>query len=50
MAYEYLPIFMQDESTNRILKEAISCIPDKTKVYLVGGVIRSALYYHYFNL
>jgi len=49
MVDKSLPIFMQEESTNRILKEAISCIPDNTKIYLIGGALRTAIYYEYFN-
>lgn len=44
-----LPVFMQEESTNRILKEAISCIPKNTKIYLIGGALRTAIYYKHFN-
>ena len=40
---------MQDEVTNKILKEAISCIPKENKIYLVGGALRTSIYFRYFN-
>jgi len=40
---------MQDEVTLRILTEVAECIPRKTKVFLVGGAIRNAVYYDYFG-
>lgn len=46
---ERLPVFMQDEITNKILKEVITCIPKRKKVYLVGGSVRNALFYKYFK-
>jgi hypothetical protein len=47
--FESLPIFMKEESTNKILKEVISCVPNNTKIYLIGGALRTAIYYKYFN-
>jgi len=44
-----LPIFMQDYKTNEILREAALAIPKKTKVYIVGGAMRNALYFSIFN-
>ncbi len=44
-----LPVFMQDSKTFEILKEAKSAIPKNTKVYLVGGAVRNALYFKLFN-
>ena len=44
-----LPLFMQDEITNKILREAITCIPKRKKVYLVGGSVRNSLFYKYFK-
>lgn len=44
-----LPVFMQDKITNKIFREAITCIPKKTKIYLVGGAVRNSLYYMYFK-
>ncbi len=43
------PIFMQDSKTSEILKEVKECIPPKTRVYIVGGAIRNALYFKIFN-
>ena len=40
---------MQDEVTNKILKEIITCVPKRKKAYLVGGVIRTSLFYKYFK-
>ncbi|MFH1188159.1 MAG: hypothetical protein V1688_04875 [bacterium] len=44
-----LPIFAQDPKTLEILKEAKSAIPKNTKVYLVGGAARNALYFKLFK-
>lgn len=44
-----LPIFMQDMRTNEILREASSVVPKDTKVYIVGGAVRNALYYTFFG-
>lgn len=44
-----LPIFAQDPKTLEILKEAKSAIPKNTKIYLVGGAARNALYFKLFN-
>ncbi|HBT81559.1 hypothetical protein A2757_01150 [Candidatus Giovannonibacteria bacterium RIFCSPHIGHO2_01_FULL_48_47] len=43
------PIFMQDPKTNEILKQVIQAAPKHTKIYVVGGVVRNALYYHFFH-
>jgi len=40
---------MQDSKTFEILKDAKSSIPQNTKVYLVGGAVRNALYFKLFN-
>ena len=44
-----LPLFMQDPKVDKIIREIISCIPKETKVFLVGGATRNALYYKYFK-
>lgn len=44
-----LPIFMQSPKTNQILREVASSIPARTKVYIIGGAVRNALYYHSFH-
>ncbi|MFA5173975.1 MAG: hypothetical protein WC438_02215 [Candidatus Pacearchaeota archaeon] len=49
MSDKSLPVFMQEESTNKILTEAITCIPKNTKIYLIGGALRTAIYYKHFN-
>lgn len=40
---------MQDSKTFEILKDAKFTIPKNTKVYLVGGAVRNALYFKLFN-
>lgn len=40
---------MQDSVTKKILSEAIAAIPKRTRVYLVGGSVRNAFYYHFFG-
>ncbi len=40
---------MQDPKTFEIFKAAKLAIPKKTKVYLVGGAVRNALYFKFFN-
>jgi len=49
MVSKELPIFMEEEIANKILREAISCIPKGTSIYLIGGRIRNALYYNHFG-
>ena len=44
-----LPVFMQDETTNMIIGETIASIPKGSKVYLVGGAVRNALYFKLFG-
>lgn len=44
-----LPVFMQDPKTYELLREAKSAIPKGTKVYLVGGAVRNALYFERFD-
>jgi hypothetical protein len=44
-----LPIFMQDQKTREILRDASSCIPDKARAYIVGGAIRNSVYYRLFK-
>jgi len=40
-----LPLFMRDAKAAEILQEVIECIPKRTKVYLVGGAARNAVFY-----
>ncbi|MFP4515098.1 MAG: hypothetical protein ACLFNO_03800 [Parcubacteria group bacterium] len=44
-----LPLFLHDEKTKEIFKLVIASIPKDSKVYLVGGAIRNAIYYKYFK-
>lgn len=44
-----LPVFMQDKKTNEIMRTAIRAIPKNTKMYLVGGTMRIALFYNLFG-
>ncbi len=44
-----LPLFLHNEKNNEIFQIVVSCIPKNTKVYLVGGAIRNAIYYKYFK-
>jgi hypothetical protein len=44
-----LPLFLHDEKDNEILKMVQKCIPKETRVYLVGGAVRNAIYYKYFK-
>jgi len=44
-----LPVFMHDPITNKILREAASAIPKGTRVYIVGGAGRNAVYYKLFR-
>jgi len=44
-----LPIFMSEAETNHIFHEVVASIPKNTRVFLVGGAIRNALYYRYFS-
>lgn len=44
-----LPLFLHNDKTNEIFRIIVSCIPQNTKVYLVGGAIRNAIYYKYFK-
>lgn len=41
--------FTKESKTKEILKEAISAIPPKTKVYVVGGAARNLIYYDLFK-
>ena len=41
-----LPLFMQAEP---VLKIVTQSVPKNTKAYFIGGAIRNALIYHYFN-
>ena len=47
--YEKLPIFMQDSKSHDILNDARSSIPKNTKIYLVGGAVRNALFFKFFK-
>lgn len=49
ISYQNLPLFMNEKITRDILGKAIGAIPSKTKVYLVGGSVRNAFYYHFFK-
>lgn len=40
---------MQDENIRKIITEAVDAIPSGTKVYLVGGAARNAMYYRMFR-
>lgn len=42
-------IFTKEGKTAEILKEVIASIPSKTKVYVVGGAARNAVYYELFK-
>ena len=42
-------IFTREGKTTEILKEVISSIPPKTKVYIVGGAARNTVYYDVFK-
>lgn len=44
-----MPIFLNTDSTKKILEEVISIIPESTTVYLFGGAIRNAIYFDYFG-
>ncbi len=44
-----LPLFLHNEKDNEIFQIVVSCIPKNTKIYLVGGAIRNAIYYKYFK-
>jgi len=44
-----LPLFLHNDKTNEIFKIVVDCIPKNTKIYLVGGAIRNAIYYKYFK-
>lgn len=44
-----LPLFLHDKKTEEIFKLVVAAIPKDTKAYLVGGAIRNAIYYKYFN-
>ncbi|HRY59991.1 MAG TPA: hypothetical protein P5096_01275 [Patescibacteria group bacterium] len=44
-----LPIFLQNPKVRGISKEVVDSIPKDKKVYLVGGMVRNALYYQYFK-
>ncbi len=39
----------KNKKTQKIMREVVECIPPKTKVYLVGGTLRNALYYIHFK-
>lgn len=41
--------FSKDNATSEILREAIVSIPQKTKVYVVGGAARNSIYYDIFK-
>lgn len=45
----HLPFFMQDSQVKPILQEVIDSIPKGTKLYLIGGVARNAVYYQFFS-
>ncbi|MDP1694861.1 MAG: hypothetical protein Q8L34_04955 [Candidatus Woesearchaeota archaeon] len=42
-------VFTRDGKIAEILKEVILCIPRKTKVYVIGGAARNAIYYDLFK-
>jgi len=42
-------IFTREGKSAEILKEVIALIPPKTKVYVVGGAVRNAVYYDLFK-
>lgn len=44
-----LPVFMHDSKDFEILNDAKSCIPKSAGVYLVGGSVRNALFFEFFN-
>ena len=44
-----LPLFLHDKKTAEIFKTVVTSIPAGTKVYLVGGAMRNAIYYKYFR-
>lgn len=44
-----LPLFLHNSKTNEIFRTVVACLPKNTKVYLVGGAIRNAIYYKYFK-
>lgn len=44
-----LPIFMHDSLIAASLRDAIATIPNGTRVYLVGGAVRNAIYYDMFH-
>lgn len=44
-----LPVFMYAAKTYEILKQAASAVPKGGKAYIVGGVVRNALYYRFFR-
>lgn len=45
-----MDLLIGEEETRAILKESLECIPKGTRVYLVGGTLRNALYYRYFGI
>ena len=44
-----LAVFMHEPAANRILREAIKALPEKTEAYFVGGAVRNAAYYKIFK-
>ncbi len=44
-----LPVFLSDPKTKEILQEAAFAVPNGTKVYIVGGAARNAVYYKIFK-
>jgi len=45
----YSRYFSRDGITAEILRKVISSIPSKTKVYVIGGAARNAVYYELFK-
>jgi len=44
-----LPIFMHDPATNAILREVRAAVPKGSRLYLIGGAARNALYFRMFG-
>lgn len=43
------PIFFQEPETKAIFREIVNCLPKGTKLYIVGGAMRNAMYYAIFR-
>ncbi len=43
------PIFLHDPRVYEIFQDIAACVPNGTKFYIVGGAMRNAMFYYYFD-